>query len=208
MIFDDIGLTRIQPNAFASAGNLREVIILLCPNLTTIHANAFSGASNLVRLDVVQNSVEIIHETAFNGLSSLIDFYLSHNQLRQLPANLFRPLISLQELFLSNNLIESIDGNLFANNSGITGLHLDENRIVEIGRDFFNGMPQLQQLNLLGNICADNYWTISGGITVDVVREQLSHCFFNSENELKRFTLVVQGRIIVTDREGNEIIRL
>lgn len=208
VIWNDIGLNRIQSNAFANAGNLRLATVSGCSNFTSIQANAFTGALNLHRLDLVSSGIETIHETAFNGLSSLIEFHLNQNHIRRLPVNVFRPLTALLSLFLSNNFIESIDGNLFAHNSEIIGIHISNNGVNAIGRNFFDGIPRLQFFNMLDNVCINNFFTIGGSTTIEMVRQALSTCFDNFGDDVKRFELVVSGKVIISDQDGNEIIRL
>jgi Leucine-rich repeat (LRR) protein len=212
LIFGDSGLSRIQSNAFADATNVRELQIRECLELTTVEAKAFKGMINLRRLDLTDSAVETIHEEAFDGLITLRELSLANNRIRRLPANVFRTMIALESLVLRNNFLESLDGRLLASNRQIVGLQLADNQINAIQKNFLDNTLRLVSLNMLGNICADNFWTIQGQTTLEIVRQDLKNCFNNfvevPGSEVKTFKLKLRGSLTIRNEDGSEVIRI
>lgn len=207
-----VGLTRIQPNAFANAGSLTHLGAIGNPQFTTIPQNAFTG-SNLISLDLFGNSIEFIHENAFNGIPTLEEFVMDQNFIRQFPVNVFLPLPRLNLINFSDNPLGSIDGRIFANHPNLQSLLLTRCGINAIGRNFLDGMPNLGFLNLVGNLCINEFFVIHGTVTPDVVRQRLSTCFDNSgdgppaEDE-RRFGMELRGGLVLRHMNGSEIVRL
>lgn len=206
------GLTRIQSNAFANAPNLWNVEIMENPSLQTIHANAFSGAPNIRILDMHRNGIETIHATAFAGLNSLQSLFIEGNQIRQLPWNLFLSTFSLQRIVLDDNQLGSIDGRLFSNNTRMVRIDMARNQINAIQRTFLDRMPALSSLNMQGNICANSFWTIGGGTTIETIRQGLQTCFNNFVDapvgDERHFVMKLRGSMTIRHENGTEIITI
>lgn len=204
-------LQRIQPNAFANAGNLRDLVITGNYLLHVVPENAFTGATNLRTLDLWDNNIENIHEAAFTGLSFLGWLALDSNQISQLHVNVFRPLTSIANLEISDNRIESIDGRLFETNSQLIDLRIARNGLNAIGRNFLEGLANLWNLVLTGNRCIDRHFLINGITTIETVRQELTTCFNNFEEspgDYRRFALELRGSLVLRHENGSEIIRI
>lgn len=206
------GLTRVQSNAFADARRLTGVTISsggTASTFETIEANAFNGASSLLTLDLTDNAITSIHETAFTGLNLLWGLALINNRIHQLDPIILHPLTSLEVLYVQDNLLISIDGRLLANHQRIREVNFSANQINAIARNFLDNLPNLLEFNMLGNICADEFWRIEGTTTVETVREGLQECFNNFvDDDVKHFQLKLHGSLTVRDDEGNEIVTL
>lgn len=207
------GLLRIQSNAFDSATNLVSVEINNNDRFETIHANAFSGALNLANLTLRSNQLETIDENSFTGLSSLGQLFLELNRIRQLPAGVFRPLTSIEVLIFSDNLLESLHGSLLMNNPQLRHLDCQRNQVNSIGRDFLDGVPRLELINTLGNLCVDDVFAISEITTINHVRLAFETCFRNFENDpdnqVRTYILELHGGpVIISHVNGTIIARL
>lgn len=222
------GLSRIQPNAFANAQNLRFLQIEQTPTLRNLPANAFLGASGVTSLLIFQTQLDTIHSDAFNGLGALTFLDLTQNQLWSFPNDVFRPLVSLQNLLLQNNVLQTLNGNLLAANSELLVVNLANNQINAIERNFLDGMPQLFVFNANSNICVSQQWVTGGAVTIDTIRQGLSTCFDNFETvttdppvtteepgttdipdgEVKRYFLELRGTLRILDEDDNEVIQL
>lgn len=176
----DIGMRRVQSNAFANAINLRQIWIQANFGLRSIEANAFSGAPNLSYLSLSNNRIDTIHDSAFEGLRSVQFMWLNGNQIRDLNPNHLRHLEALGWFQASDNLLTTIDGKLFENNWMIQQIGFELNQISAIGRDFLTGRNQLHTFTFSGNKCADFTWFSSTGNTIEILRERLSQCFNNA----------------------------
>lgn len=201
-------LTRIQPNAFANASNLREFHIEEAPELLTIPENAFVGAVRLVFMQITDSGIQTIHENAFNGLPEFAALYLNRLQIRELPVNVFRPVPTMFLVSLDGNLLESLPGRLFEANPLVFALFLRDNRINAVERNFLDFMPALEQLDLRNNICANQEWdTVFPGVDLETIREGLSVCFDNFE-PVKIFHIELRGHMTIRDVNGTEVISL
>lgn len=172
------GLTRIQSNAFANARNLKTLYITGHQGLH-IQPYAFTGARSLQDLQFSFNQFETLHETAFEGITELRIFYAQSNQIQKLHADLFKTLTSLEWLYLAHNKLESLDGRLLANSPNVTRIEITTNQINAIGRNFLDGLTQLETFLAFDNPCVDNSWTIDGTTTIETVRQGLETCFEN-----------------------------
>lgn len=204
-----VGLTRIQPNGFFMARNLRMLSITSNQFPVDVHANAFSGPSNLLILDLFGNNIQTVNETAFTGLSSLLQLYMEHNSLQELHSDVFTPLTSLEFLLLSDNQLERLSGRLFANNRELTNLQIARNQINSIGRNVLDDLTRLAIFDLTFNRCVDASWIIGGATTIDVVREGLNACFNNFvDDDVRRIILEIRGPFVLRYENGTEIIRI
>lgn len=209
LFISSTNFTRIQPGAFVNAPNLTHMTIEYTL-LREINARAFQGAVNLRYLQIDTN-LESVHELAFVGLPNLELLELSGGSLASVAPKLFFPLASLQNINLANNRLESIDGEIFANNPLLRYINMRQNRIYAIGRNFLNGLTDLQIFRGSENQCVNHDWIIDGvSVTMETTQEGLKSCFVDPqpENEMRRFILEVSGPFGLLTENGTEIIRV
>lgn len=213
------GLTRIQPNAFQNALNLRTVSISINNQFREIHPQAFAGASSILEVFLTLNRIDTIHSSSFDGLTSLRTLSLAGNQIVRLPPNIFHSLPALEVIALSDNRLYSIAGNTFANNPNLAQIDLARNLINAIGSSFLDRLRRLNFLSLLVNRCTNSAWVIEGATTISTVRQELNVCFNNAGevppvepevpgNDLKVFSFELRGSLVIRDENGREIVRL
>lgn len=164
-------LQRIQPNDFANAGNLENLVITGSPLLRIVPQNVFICAPNLITFDLRGRYIKTLHEATFTGLSSLRYMFLNQNAIRELPVNVFRPLTSLELLALTDNQIESIDARLFEANSRLFKMRIARNGLNAIDRNILNVLPNLMDLLLIGNRCVNENFLVDA-TTIESVRQE------------------------------------
>lgn len=206
------GLTRIQTNAFANAARLRTVSIINHPQFTTIHANAFSGAADVRDMQIRNNLIGEVHELAFSGATTLESLNMDQNNIAALHHNTFRTLTQLRLLSMTDNILETIDGRLLGENRLLGQIDFSRNRINAIQRNFLDNFQNLLLLNVVSNICVNNFWIIQGGAGLDQVRTGLASCFNNfvetPDAEYRTFLLELIGSMIIRYENGTEIVHL
>lgn len=209
-------ILRIQPNAFANAGNL-VLIDLQSSNIGQLGAQAFSGAGLVRTINLANNNLETINENPFSGLSNLEILFLTNNQIRLLPVNVFNALTSLTAINLNNNAVEIIPGRLFEHNRLLRTINLQGNGINAIGRSFLNGLTNLEFLNLQLNACVDQlWWNEIHVISREIIEAALTQCFQNSVEEPeipvdtapREFILEVRGSLTLRYQDETEIVRI
>lgn len=189
------GLTKINSGDFTNANKLRIFFASNNPKLVVLEEKAFVGASNLQSLELINSPIETLNEGAFSGLSVLVKLSVENALIREIPAEIFASLTQLQFVSLSNNRLESLSGKLFANNPRIRFLQFSNNQIKAIERNFFDNIQDLSSLNVQGNRCANQWFTVDIVRTIKLVKESLSECFNNFDyskvggrfTEAKRF---------------------
>ncbi|XP_034017379.1 TLR4 interactor with leucine rich repeats [Thalassophryne amazonica] len=116
-----------------------------------ISAFDFTRYSNLIRLNLQYNQIQIIHPKAFEKLSKLEELYLGHNLLSTISAGTLQPLKKLTVLYSNNNNIKKITSELFANLESLVKLRLDGNAIELLQDSVFKSLTNLHHLHLESN---------------------------------------------------------
>lgn len=205
LIISEVGLTRIQPNAFESAYILNTLALGGNP-LRTLNAGAFRGLNKLTALSVYDSELTTINERAFEGLENVDVVFLSGNKIQSLPRGVFQPFVNLFYISLGDNLIESLHGEIFSNSRDVRQIELENNQINALGRNFLDNLNYLQYLNLEGNKCVSGSWSL---VPKDQLLQILKPCFENFvDSEAKIFTFELHGTLLIRDEKGNEILQL
>uniref|UniRef100_A0A8B9KS44 Leucine-rich repeat-containing G-protein coupled receptor 4 n=1 Tax=Astyanax mexicanus TaxID=7994 RepID=A0A8B9KS44_ASTMX len=146
-------------------------------NITELPANVFKNLPYLEELRLAGNDLAFIHPEALSGLHQLKVLMLQNNQLKTVPSDALKNLNALQSLailqfvesslywciraaslalplftlFLTSLTVSPITRQLNPSASCTNTrprLHLHNNRIQEIGKNCFNGLDNLETLDL------------------------------------------------------------
>lgn len=149
-------IKKLSKGTFKGMSKL-EVLDLSYNEISEIDPLAFSDLTRLSFLDMTNNSLISIENGVLRNLNSLRTLLLNNNQLLSIPyEENFEYLRRLQRLDLSGNLIKQINNNSFLYMNQMHVLYLNGNLINSIDLMAFDGLVQLQHLNL-----SDNNLTVS-----------------------------------------------
>lgn len=76
------------------------------------------------------------------------------------------------------------------------------NRINAIERNFIEALPQLSRLDLTGNVCTNQLFTLQGGTLSPPITTTLTTCFNNFDTPqgvVRRFHMVLEGDLTLTE---------
>ncbi|XP_062547885.1 uncharacterized protein LOC134213192 [Armigeres subalbatus] len=131
--FSGNALTVLQNERFKKLDLINLQKIYLSRNqLMRIHEKAFKGLTNLVELDLSENSLTAVPTETFSDYPALMRLTLSGNPIRTLQTNAFKHLSYLTTLELSNCQIDLIEDEAFIGMDNLEWLRLDGNRITTI----------------------------------------------------------------------------
>lgn len=154
-------------------------LVLTNNNISRIQANAFVNQPRLRYVRLSNNNIQEVDETAFVGLSEVIALWLLNNQIRVIQPRTFQPLASVTYLDLEGNDLTSV-GDLFTSNDNLVSLFLEYNRINEISPNFVRrSTPLLRNINLRGNRCANDWFTLQPNDGWQAMTHALRPCFMN-----------------------------
>lgn len=131
----DNNLTSLPDKVFHDVRSL-EYLYINNNNLTEIQADLFKD-TKLRSLNLSNNSISKVDKNAFNGLKTLQTLILSHNQLANMPRNA-----------LVNMLINEPSE---TKNERLVNLYLNNNNLNSINKGFFEGIVNLNYLDLRDN---------------------------------------------------------
>ncbi|EFB29957.1 hypothetical protein PANDA_005094, partial [Ailuropoda melanoleuca] len=159
------------------------VLIVTDGNLSSIESTNLSLLFNLALLSLSRNGIEDVQEDALHGLSKLRTLLLEHNQISSssLTDRTFSKLHGLRVLVLSNNALRSLRGSWFRNTKGLTRLQLDGNQITNLTGSSFGGtkLHSLRHLDLSNNFISyigkDAFQPLPQLQEVDLSRNRLAH---------------------------------
>jgi len=127
-----------------------QVLDLSYNNIHSIYEEVFSHFSSLLELDLSHNDLAVLDShtiLAITYLPKLRTLRLAGCGLQTLPLGLLHSLITLRTLDLGENQLNAVPQDLY-NSHAIRSLRLDGNPIKVVDEDSFNGMTQLETLNL------------------------------------------------------------
>lgn len=164
---------------FRNGKGFIDIQIIKNPMLNEIQVDAFFGATNTQILNLASNFLRYVTEFSFRGLGSLLELNLSENKFFSvLPFQIFKPLLSLKILDLSRSNLNGLKTRDLEYNHEIETLYISSNDIFHINKEFFDPIPKLSYLDLLGNDCVNKKWKIDGvHVTMGMVRKDLKNCF-------------------------------
>lgn len=106
---------------------------------------------------------------------------------------------SLSRLYLHNNQLTRIEGGIFRNNINLNYIYFLGNRINAIQSTFLNGLNNLNRVDLTGNQCTNTVFALVGDTLQPSINETLQTCFNNFEGRVRRFQMVLEGDLTLTE---------
>ena len=182
--FSNKNIKLIEENAFVNfSKNLKQ--LLIANNSLLNLPNHFGNLTQLTKLDVSFNSLQILNQANFNEFTSLKFLYLNNNRIKSLDANSFARLTNLIELYLNENLITQLIVDLFSPLSNLIYLNLSMNSLNSLdNKNTFKGLVSLKEINM--NMCS------LGNLNFELFKHLplLQKVFLknnNNNNELKKY---------------------
>lgn len=99
-------------------------------------------------LDLQNNKITELKKDDFKGLSKLYALVLVNNKISKVHEKAFEPLHHLQKLYISKNNLVEIPQNL---PGSLVELRIHENKIKRVRKDVFNGMKNMNCIEMGGN---------------------------------------------------------
>uniref|UniRef100_A0A8C7TET0 Si:dkey-52j6.3 n=1 Tax=Oncorhynchus mykiss TaxID=8022 RepID=A0A8C7TET0_ONCMY len=135
-----------------SVGSPSELTRASCGRAWQLPALQLNYLSDLVYLDVSNNTLMEISESTFGNLRKLAYLDLSFNTLTQLEDRTFGPLSSLVMLRLTDNLgLNEIHPDAFSENIALQVLDVSRNNLTTLNISSLIALPSLRSLGLSGN---------------------------------------------------------
>nr|XP_045602348.1 toll-like receptor Tollo [Procambarus clarkii] len=105
----------------------------------------------LQELVLDHNDLVRLPTRSFLALGGLTELYLRNNDIRLIASEAFRGMAALQVLYLSNNHIIALQNGTFFENVALERIYLNNNSLSAMNPDVFQGLHQLQVLDLSHN---------------------------------------------------------
>ena len=118
----------------------------------TLEADLFDGLTNLLFIELNNNSLMTLDEGLFEGLTKLDQLLLNNNNLMTLDEGLFEGLTNLYSIDLSSNNLMTLEADLFDGLTGLRNLKLQCNSLTALNLDLFDPVATtLSFLDISGN---------------------------------------------------------
>ncbi|KAG2464768.1 TLR4 interactor with leucine rich repeats [Polypterus senegalus] len=111
----------------------------------------FIRFSQLIRLDLQYNQIQLIHSKTFEKLMRLEELYLGNNLVGSLPPGALLSLRKLRILYLNNNELKKLTQDVFSRLDSLIKLRLDGNAVESLQEDLFQSLTNLLYLHLESN---------------------------------------------------------
>ena len=135
--------------------NLNELKELLLTNnkITSIQTGAFAGLPSLELLDLSSNQLKEVNETALIAIKALKTLNLANNLIEEVPKFIEVP--NLHVVSLQFNHLLQLSCNAFEIFSQLKVLDIGSNNIESLHNCSFEGLTELEELNLKWNPIAE-----------------------------------------------------
>ena len=104
------------------------------------------GLSNLLSLNLSQNSISHIVDANFDGLTSLTTLALSQNNIKSITSAAFHYLQSLENLFLDHNNLRELAPRIFYKLALLKRLDLSHNNLLLVDEEVLKDIRNIQHL--------------------------------------------------------------
>ena len=153
-------ITALKAGDFAGLSGVTE-LDLHDNKITSFSRNMFTGLTSLEKLDLSMNRLDegnvTLSSDVFADLTGLKKLNLWDNGLGSLPEGVFDDLTSLEELDVGSNwIVSGLYGDIFKDLSSLKVLKLNgakakDNGSRSLHRDLFDGLSNLEELNIGDN---------------------------------------------------------
>jgi Leucine-rich repeat (LRR) protein len=142
--------------------NLRKLETLRLENgeILKIRRDSFDDLENLRVLDLNKNLLNSLTPELFRQLRNLEDLNISENSIEEINPRLFYNLKNLKFLNADKNKFFSIPADAFYYNRKLKKISFSENNLRFIDKMVFNGLNEIQVVNLNKNDCIDKEYSI------------------------------------------------
>ncbi|XP_059489280.1 insulin-like growth factor-binding protein complex acid labile subunit [Neocloeon triangulifer] len=144
----EVSLTNCPPDVFVSSNTKSLFIRNISLPVSRVRLGEWT---NLEKLDISNNHLEILPSRLLNGLNGLRQLDLSRCHLYFIYPSCFKDFALLKELYLEDNSLTEIEENQFQELSALWLLHLWGNRISKLTNASFFGLGELRHLDLSHN---------------------------------------------------------
>jgi Leucine-rich repeat (LRR) protein len=146
------GFFTLKKESFRPLINLKSLDLSWC-KMKEIESGAFEGLSNLTQLNMSQTSLKKLNTGCFRGLVGLKELSLSKSfDLSSLTAGVFTDLKSVEKIDMSlSTSIKFLPSSIFSGLSQLKHLNLSQCKIELVRPDAFDGLVNLEILDLRGN---------------------------------------------------------
>lgn len=158
-----------------------ERVAIESSDVKLIDDDFLSKMKTLFTLKLNRNQIKVVDKNAFKDLQEIEKIQLNFNQISWLHEDTFYHCQKLESLELAANQLTQIHSALFSRNPNLAELTITNNSILAIEKEFPKGMIKLAELNLKGNLCADETFKIIQSSFLNIVSKKLVKCFTNFE---------------------------
>ncbi|KAI1725771.1 leucine rich repeat domain-containing protein [Ditylenchus destructor] len=148
-------ICKIDENAFGEVKNTLQNLILDNNCLKRIPSKAIDGMQFLIALHIKYNEIEKLGSNDLRNMTSLSMLTLTGNAISHISKNFTHNTPNLRYIYLGENALSSIEAGTMKQFSQAEIIDLSYNNLPEITVDLFNGMENLQHLNLEANAIKD-----------------------------------------------------
>lgn len=132
---------------FAQLTNL-EKLFMIDNKVEVIRKETFTNLTSLKLLTIERNEIFFIHADAFEGNENLEELNLNENLLSSLEESIFHRNVNLMEISLNHNSIEYLSPRTFSRNFKLEILRLHANKLQSIAKNFFKHNVNLRWVEL------------------------------------------------------------
>ncbi|KAL3107834.1 hypothetical protein niasHT_017066 [Heterodera trifolii] len=141
----------ISDGAFREVKETLQNVILDNNCLEQVPGGALEEMNALISLHMKHNQIEQLDDGHLRNLSSLSLLTLTGNKISQISPNFAQNTPNLRYIYLGDNKLERIDPSSIKQFAAAEIIDLSFNNLAEISAELFNGMENLQHLNLESN---------------------------------------------------------
>lgn len=183
-------------------------LILFGNNISRIENGTFVNQPELTYISATNNSIRHLDVNAFDGLEELHSLGLINNQIEEVEDGTLAPLISATVIDFEGNLLSEVSEGMFATNRNISTLYLERNRISAVHPNFARNMPALDYINLTGNLCVSQSFSLGTEAGRMAMNNALQSCFNRGVlPDARTICLEFVGGLTIYDNFGNLIGR-
>jgi hypothetical protein len=142
----------VPQNIGSTFPNLNKIIMDGC-NLRKIYRNDFRHLTNLQALFLDNNAIETVEANSFDDLTSLEIIDLDDNQITSLNEEIFAKCTNLRTISIHDNFLATLPAKIFRQNRQIVTIKLQNNEISHLSPTLIDGLSNLREILLRGNVC-------------------------------------------------------